>query len=77
MKFCVDLNKVEDVKNFVKKAEKYDYDIIVRSQDRVFAVDGTSIIGLFSLDLSKPVEVEIKDDEAGELFKNDIYGFLL
>lgn len=77
MKFCVDLNKVEDVKNFVKKAEKYDCDIIVRSQDRVFAVDGTSIIGLFSLDLSRPVEVEIKDNEACELFKNDIYGFLI
>lgn len=77
MKFYVDLNKVEDVKNFVKKAGKYDCDIAVRSQDRVFAVDGTSLIGLFSLDLSKPVEVDIKDREAAELFKDDIYGLLV
>lgn len=77
MRFYVDLNKVEDVKNFVKKAEKYDCDIVVRSQDRVFAVDGTSLIGMFSLDLSRPVEVDVKGEEEAELFKNELYGLLV
>ena len=45
--------------------------------DRVFQVDGTSLIGLFSLNLSEPVEVEINDSEAAELFKNDIYAMLV
>ena len=77
MKFYVDLNKVDDIKNFVKHAENYDCDIIVRNMDRVFQVDGTSLIGLFSLNLSEPVEVEINDSEAAELFKNDIYSMLV
>ena len=77
MKFFVDLNKVDDIKNFVKHAENYDYDIIVRKMDRVFQVDGTSLIGLFSLNLSEPVEVEIKDNEAAELFQDDIYAMLV
>lgn len=77
MKFYVDLNKVDDIKTFVKNAEKYDCDIVVRNKDRVFQVDGTSLIGLFSLNLSEPVEVEINDDEAAELFQNDIYAMLV
>ena len=77
MKFFVDLNKVDDIKTFVNKAEKYDCDIVVRNKDRVFAIDGTSLMGMFSLDLSEPVEVEIKDDEAAELFKDDIYTMLV
>lgn len=77
MKFYVDLNKVDDIKTFVKKAEKYDCDIIVRNIDRIYQIDGTSLIGLFSLNLSEPVEVEIKDNEAAELFKNDIYTMLV
>ena len=77
MKFYVDLNKVDDIKAFVKNAEKYDCDIVVRNKDRVFAIDGTSLIGLFSLNLSEPVEVEIKDNEAAELFQDDIYAMLV
>ena len=77
MKFYVDLNKVDDIKAFVKNAEKYDCDIVVRNKDRVFQIDGTSLIGLFSLNLSEPVEVEINDNEAAELFKNDIYAMLV
>ena len=77
MKFFVDLNKVDDIKTFVKNAEKYDCDIIVRNRDRVFQVDGTSLIGLFSLNLSEPVEVEIKDNEVAELFQDDIYAMLV
>lgn len=75
MEFTIDLNKVEDVKEFVRLAEKYDTDIIVTSQDRNFAVDGTSIMGVFSLNLSKPVVVHISDREAGEAFKREVFKF--
>lgn len=62
MEFKVDLNKVTDVKKFVEKASLYDADITVRNADRKWEIDGKSIMGLFSLDLSKPVLVEINDD---------------
>lgn len=79
MKFFVDLNKIDDIKFFVKHAEKYkhDCDIVVRNKDRVFSIDGTSIMGLFSLNLSEPVEVEINDNEVAELFKEDIYKMIV
>lgn len=76
MEFIVDLNKVEDVKKFVKYAERYDVDIIVRNRERAFAVDGSSIMAMFSLDLSQPVIVDIKDNEAAESFKQDISKFM-
>ena len=77
MEFLVDLNKVEDVKTFVKTAELYDVDVNVHSQNRKFTVDGASIMGLFSLDLSMPVIVYIEDVEAAESFKNDIYQLII
>ena len=72
MEFLVNLNRVEDVKEFVRIANIYDCDIDVCSQDRHFTVDGASIMGMFSLNLSKPVLVSIKDIEIAESFKNDI-----
>ena len=77
MKFYVDLNKIDDIKFFVKHTEKYDCDIVVRNKDRVFAVDGTSIMGLFSLNLSEPVEVEINNNEKAEAFKQDIHRMIV
>ncbi len=77
MEFMIDLNKVEDVKEFVKCAEIYDTSIIVSSQDRKFAVDGSSLMGLFSLDLSKPVVVKIHNKEAGEVFKSKVERLVL
>lgn len=72
MEFVVDLNKVEDVKEFVRVAGMYDTNIIVSSQDRNFAVDGSSLMGIFSLDLSNPVIVRVSDKEAGEAFRESI-----
>lgn len=77
MEFLIDLNKVEDVKEFVRLAEIYDTNIIVSSQDRNFAVDGSSLMGVFSLDLSKPVVVRITNKEAGESFKEKIEKFVI
>lgn len=73
MKFYVDLNKIDDIKTFVKNAERYDCDIVVRNSGRIFAIDGTSLMGMFSLNLSEPVEVEINDSEVAKLFKEDVY----
>ena len=77
IEFQVDLNKVEDVKKFVRCASKYDVDIIVQNQKRNYAVDACSLMAIFSLDLSKPIIVEMHDREAAELFKDDIYGLLV
>lgn len=77
MEFLVDLNKVEDVKEFVKIASLYDTNIVVSNQDRNFRVDGSSLMGLFSLDLSKPVVVYIYDKEVTNIFKEKVKKFVI
>lgn len=77
MEFMVDLNRVEDVKEFVRFAEIYDADIIVSSPDRKFSVDGTSIMGVFSLDFREPLLVHISNREAGKGFKKAVEKFVM
>lgn len=77
MEFVVDLNKVEDVKEFARLAELYDTDIIASSQDGVYSVDASCLLGVFSLDLNHPVVVHVSDIEAGEAFKEAVGRFVM
>lgn len=57
------LNAVSDVKEFVKAAEKCEYDVDV-FYNRV-VVDAKSILGVMSLDLTKPLTVKYcREDSA-------------
>jgi len=56
-------NSVNDVQDFCKIASKIDVDVDVRSFDRRHTVDGKSIVGMMSLDLSQPVNVELYSDD--------------
>ena len=58
----VALSSINDVKNFVNIVSKYDFDIDLIS-DR-YVVDAKSIMGIFSLDLTKTITVEAHADEA-------------
>lgn len=50
------LNTINDVKEFVNITNKYDFDIdLVCGR---YAIDGKSIMGIFSLDLTKIIEVQ-------------------
>ena len=55
---------VEDVKNFVRCAEQQSFEIdLVNGR---YVIDGKSIMGIFSLDLSTPkmLEIHASNDEA-------------
>lgn len=56
------LSSINDVKNFVNIVSKYDFDIDLASGR--YVVDAKSIMGIFSLDLAKPIKVEIHTDDA-------------
>jgi hypothetical protein len=56
IKITILLDKITDVKEFVNLALKCRDDVVVKSGH--FAVNAKSIMGLFSLDLSKPLWVE-------------------
>ena len=56
VKATVLLDKIADIKDFVNLTSKCSDDVTIGSGR--FAVDAKSIMGLFSLDLSKPLKVE-------------------
>lgn len=57
----IKLNTIEDVKNFVSICTGCVGSYIDVKQDRQI-VNGTSILGIFSLDLLRPLRVIIDDD---------------
>ncbi len=68
----IKLSLAENVKEFVNIVNRYPYDMDLRAGRHV--VDAKSILGIFSLDLSKPITLEIYADEAEDLL-NDIQAF--
>ena len=63
--FNVMLGSINDVKNFVNIVSKYDTDVDLSSGR--YVVDAKSIMGIFSLDLSKPIKIEIHSDDCDAL----------
>ncbi|GHV00545.1 hypothetical protein FACS1894211_08110 [Clostridia bacterium] len=61
----ITLKLAENVKEFVNIVNKYDCEIDLRSGR--FVVDAKSILGIFSLDLSKPLTLEVHSDKADAL----------
>lgn len=59
------LGTIDDVKDFVSIVSKHDFDVDLVSGR--YAVDAKSIMGIFSLDLSKPIRVDVHSDDAAEL----------
>ncbi len=68
MKTCtILLSSINDVKNFVNIVSRYDCDIDLASGR--YVVDAKSIMGIFSLDLSKPITVEIHNDDCEQVLE--------
>lgn len=55
-KITISLNEISNISEFVSLTSKCRDDVVVKSGN--FAVNAKSIMGLYSLDLSKPVMVE-------------------
>lgn len=68
------LKTINDVKAFVNAVAKYNFDVDLRSGR--YAVDAKSIMGIFSLDLSKEIEMEVHSDDCAD-FLNDIKPFIV
>lgn len=60
-KVTVSLASINGVKSFVNIVSKYDFDVDLISGR--YVVDAKSIMGIFSLDLSKPIDVEVMTDD--------------
>ena len=58
--YKISLATINDVKDFVNMVMKYDFEVDLVSGR--YAVDAKSIMGIFSLDLSKPIDLNIHAD---------------
>lgn len=68
MKNCeIFLKSIIDVKNFVNIVNSCDFDIDLESGR--YVVDAKSIMGIFSLDLSKPIMMRIHTDDNEEIME--------
>ncbi len=63
----ISLEKASQVKDFVQIVQKYPYDIELKSER--YIVDAKSILGIFSLDLARPLTIEIHSDDCDDLLK--------
>lgn len=57
----ISLNSIDKVKSFVNDIAKFDYDFDLVSGR--YVVDAKSIMGIFSLDLAKPLDLNIHTEE--------------
>ena len=64
----IKLTYAEEVKAFVNTVNRYEYEVDLRSGRHV--VDAKSILGIFSLALSKPIALEIYNDDCEDLVKD-------
>jgi len=64
----IQLKMAGDVKNFVNLVSRYNYDVDLRSGR--YLVDAKSLLGIFSLDLSKPIVMEIHSDDCDDLLRD-------
>ena len=63
----ISLQMAQKVKDFVRIVQDYPYEIDLKSDK--YVVDAKSILGIFSLDLSKPLVVEIHSDTCDDLIE--------
>lgn len=60
-KVQISLNSIDKVKTFVNTINQYDFDFDLISGR--YVIDAKSIMGIFSLDLSKPIDLTIYTDD--------------
>lgn len=65
--FNLEIKSINDVKDFVNIVSKYDFDVDLTSGR--YVVDAKSIMGIFSLNLSKPIKVEVHSDDCDKFIE--------
>ena len=71
----ISLNSIEKVKQFVNLISKYDGDFDLSSGR--YVIDAKSIMGIFSLDLSKPLKLDIYSDQTASMIMMHLKEFIV
>ena len=71
----ISLNSIDKVKSFVNDLTKFDYDFDLVSGR--YVIDAKSIMGIFSLDLSRPIDLNIHAEENMDEIMNVLKPYLI
>ena len=71
----IKLNEINDVYALVNTLVSYDGEVDLESGR--YKVDGKSLLGIFSLDLRKPVKLTFHDSEKAEALMNSLKCFIV
>ena len=63
----ISLNLIDKVKSFVNDVTKFESDFDLVSGR--YVIDAKSIMGIFSLDLSKPIDLNIHSENTDEILE--------
>lgn len=75
--YKIKFNTVDSVKAFIREIDKTVSDSIIRSENKKYAVDARSILGILSLDLTNVLLLEIYGDENDFINKIRDLGILI
>ena len=71
----ISLNSIDKVKSFVNEVTKYDAEFDLVSGR--YVIDAKSIMGIFSLDLSKPIDLNIHSESQVEEILEKLAPFIV
>ena len=71
----IKLSLAENVKTFVNMVNRYPYDMDLRAGRHV--VDAKSILGIFSLDLSKPIDLNIHAEDDSDVILQALKPYII
>ena len=71
----ISLNSIDKVKSFVNDITKFNNDFDLVSGR--YVIDAKSIMGIFSLDLSKPIDLNIHADDNLEEILNVLSAYII
>ena len=72
-KVMVAFNTVDEVAAFVKDMSRFPEEVHIDLVSGRHIVDAKSLLGILSLDLSKPVEVKVTSNSDYVYIKDDVY----
>ena len=71
----ISLNSIDKVKSFVNKITKFDYDFDLVSGR--YVIDAKSIMGIFSLDHSKPIDLNIHAEDDSDVILQALKPYII
>ena len=75
-KVMVAFNTVDEVAAFVKDMSRFPEEVHIDLVSGRHIVDAKSLLGILSLDLSKPVEIKVTSNSDYVYIKDDVYKVL-